>query len=111
MIMGKPENIVTNSIRKYLDSLGIYHWKHHQSMYCSKKGISDIIGIMPDGRLLAIEVKSAKGKPTDDQIDFLQAIDKCKGIPIIAYNVNDVVLGLATLDYVDPNQPYKLKSI
>jgi hypothetical protein len=31
-----------------------------------ERGISDILGCLPDGRFLAIEVKAPKGKPTEE---------------------------------------------
>ena len=41
-------------------------------------GSSDLIGVAPDGRFLAIEVKSAIGQPTDAQNRFIDAV-RAKG--------------------------------
>lgn len=41
-------------------------------------GGSDIIGICSDGKFLAVEVKTAKGKPTANQLNFINAV-KLKG--------------------------------
>lgn len=54
------------------------------------KGVSDIIGII-QGRMLCIEVKAPKGKPTLDQIEFLNMINEQGGIAIIARSELDVL--------------------
>lgn len=48
------------------------------------KGGSDIIGISPDGRFLAIEVKTPKGRPTKEQMRFIEAVRNAGGIAGIA---------------------------
>lgn len=47
-------------------------------------GSSDIIGIAPDGRFLAIEVKTAKGRATKEQLRFIEAVKNAGGIAGIA---------------------------
>ena len=75
------------------------------------KGMADIIGCAPVsvsvpvlgpayprdrdgryilGRLLAIEVKSAEGKPTPEQTSFLAAVVRAGGIAFLARSVKDV---------------------
>ena len=76
------------------------------------KGMSDIIGIVPwcmakmepvrvgherhwadtcqIGRMLAVEVKSATGKPTPEQTAFLAAVVRAGGLAFIARNLDDV---------------------
>lgn len=56
----------------------------------AKRGIADIIGLLPNGRLLAIEVKTSKGKITGNQEMFLDAINQNKGIAIIARSTDDL---------------------
>ena len=64
-------------------------------------GVSDILGIVGSavigadntvglGRLLAIEVKSTKGKATSDQLAFLLHITNRGGLGFIARSVEDV---------------------
>ena len=64
-------------------------------------GVSDILGILGSavigadgslglGRLLAIEVKSTKGKATSDQLAFLLHITNRGGLGFIARSVEDV---------------------
>ena len=65
------------------------------------KGSSDVIGITPVfitqahvGRTLgifsAIEVKSKTGKPTEDQLNFLRAVEKAGGFAGIAKSNDDI---------------------
>jgi len=56
-----------------------------------KPGISDILGILPDGKLLAIEVKSPSGgRLRPEQVDFLDAITKNHGVAGMAKSIEDV---------------------
>jgi len=57
-------------------------------------GSSDILGIMSDGRFLAIEVKSAKGRLTKYQKAFLDGIRDAGGVALVARSVDDVAMGL-----------------
>lgn len=57
-------------------------------------GMSDILGILPDGRALAVECKTINGKLSDFQSEFLDAIRRNNGIAIVARSVDDVELGL-----------------
>ena|SRR5690554_763162 len=47
-------------------------------------GSSDIVGIAPDGRFLAIEVKTPTGRPTKEQLRFIEAVRNAGGIAGIA---------------------------
>lgn len=86
----KTEAEITKEIRGYLNYKGIYHWKVWQGPM-SKAGVSDILGILPDGRLLAIEVKTKTGKLTQHQADFLQTIRIRNGVAFIARSVDDLI--------------------
>lgn len=66
----------TNSFR----SLGTY----------SLKGVADILGILPNGKLLAIEVKTAKGRVSKHQKNFIQRVNKSGGVAFVARSVQAV---------------------
>ena len=40
------------------------------------KGSSDVIGIAPDGRVLAVKVKAASGRASDEQVNFITRVRK-----------------------------------
>ena len=55
------------------------------------RGSSDLIGITPDGRFLAIEVKTPNGKPTADQLAFIEAVRRAGGVAGICRSVLDAL--------------------
>lgn len=55
-------------------------------------GSADIIGIhKPTGRFLAVEVKTSTGKPTKEQLNFIEQINAANGIAGIARTVEDAL--------------------
>lgn len=48
------------------------------------KGSSDIVGIAPDGRFLALEVKTATGRASKEQVNFIEQVKAKGGIAGIA---------------------------
>lgn len=103
-----PEKTIENQILHYLFKQGIFAWKNQsvgifdpiKKIYRKSnnpfhiKGVSDILGIMPTGRLLAIEVKAKYGKPSPEQVLFIDKINKSGGLAFIAKSLEDVVQGL-----------------
>lgn len=58
------------------------------------KGGSDLIGWTTDGRFIAVEVKSASGRLTPEQANFLEQVNKAGGIGICARSVEEVLCRL-----------------
>jgi hypothetical protein len=89
-----PEGVVLKQIKEYLTARGIYHIRcntgRRAGVSFGKVGLSGIIGILPDGRFLAIEVKGPGGKATIDQLDFLANIAKHGGVAFVAHSIEDV---------------------
>lgn len=55
-------------------------------------GSADIIGVhRPTGRFLAVEVKTAKGKPTKEQLNFIEQVRAANGIAGIARSVQEAL--------------------
>lgn len=52
-----PEKKVKMKVTKVLKELGIWHFYPQSGIY-GRSGIPDIIGILPGGRALALEVKA-----------------------------------------------------
>ncbi len=82
------ESDITKQIRDYLKIRQVFHWKQIQGLG-SAKGVSDILGIYK-GKPLAIEVKTSKGKLSENQIYFLQNFKREGGIAFVARSVEDV---------------------
>lgn len=84
-----------------LSEKGCICWRNNTGMLKNAAGIpikfglcvgsSDVIGVSPDGRFLAVEVKTDKGKPTPEQIRFIDAVKRNGGIAGIARSPADAV--------------------
>jgi hypothetical protein len=61
----------------------------------TQRGMSDIMGVMKDGRTLAIEVKSATGRMRPGQEEFLATIRQAGGVAGVCRSVEDAVTLLA----------------
>lgn len=99
-----PEKAIENQILHYLYKKNIFAWKNQSTgvfdpikrIYRKSnnpfhiKGVSDILGILPDGRFLAIEVKSATGRASEEQKHFLWQINAKGGKAFLARSIEDV---------------------
>lgn len=74
-----------------------YGNKTHYIRANTAHGMSDIMGILKDGRTLAIEVKSAKGIVQAHQHEFLNDIVKAGGVAFVARSTDDVLKKLEAL--------------
>jgi hypothetical protein len=55
------------------------------------KGISDIIGIMPGGRFLAVECKVPGRKPTPEQERFIGEISRKGGAALVVHDAAELM--------------------
>lgn len=96
----KSEHDIQNLIRLALSERGIISWRNHTFALKDKDGrlvrgglcvgSSDIIGIMPDGRFLAIEVKKPGKKPTPEQLNFIEVIRRHGGIAGVVHSPEEL---------------------
>lgn len=66
-------------------------------------GHSDIMGLLPDGRFLAVEVKTQTGKLSKEQKEFLDLVKANKGIAIVARSLEDII---TAVDLVYPIEKF-----
>jgi hypothetical protein len=94
------EKDVQAAITQYLTLMGIFHWKQNNTgikkdngswIPSNLPGVSDILGILKDGRFLAIEVKRPGGKATEAQLEFIENINDNGGVAFVADNVDIVI--------------------
>ena len=100
-----PEGAVVKAILDYLAVRRIYAWRNQTGatriddgkrfIRFGHVGSSDILGILDDGRFLAIEVKGPKGRASMAQLVFLAEIAKRGGLAFVAWGVEDVERELA----------------
>ena len=57
-------------------------------------GCSDILGMLTNGRFLAIECKSRTGRLSPEQAAFLDAVNAGGGLGIVARSVDDVIAAI-----------------
>lgn len=55
------------------------------------RGASDIIACSPEGRFVAVECKSKKGKLTEAQREFLERVRSTGGIALVVRSVDELV--------------------
>lgn len=102
---GQPEKRIENLILMWLKLNNIFAWKNQTTgmfdpkrkcfrKFLGLKGVSDILGVLPGGRLLAIEVKCPKKYPTPEQREFLKRVNDLGGLAFLARSVKDVELHL-----------------
>lgn len=99
--MGKqPEGIIQKAILSYLKRKGIKAWSNKtqgtwdpRGFYRrnkTEKGIADILGVLPpNGRFLAIEVKTRTGKVTVEQRTFLDIVADFGGLAFVARSLEE----------------------
>ena len=99
-----PEGEVRKLVCSYLTKLGIFFWLHDSvGIFDPKtkrfrrntspyriKGVADILGVLPNGRALAIELKSATGRLTPEQKSFLERVNASGGLAFMARSIEDV---------------------
>lgn len=87
------ETDITRAILQFLKARGIFAWKVFQSLG-STKGVPDILGVLPGGRSLMIEVKTPKGKLSEHQEAFLTRAKAEGACAFVARSVEDLMGGL-----------------
>lgn len=103
------EKDIERSILQYLEHLpGCFAWKCNTVGYFDTKtktfkkqrnkyainGVSDILGVY-NGRFIAIEVKTPQNKVrTEEQVSFVDHINKNGGIAFFATSIEEVKAGL-----------------
>jgi hypothetical protein len=98
------EQVLVKSVLQWLRFRGWFAWRQNQGVamlpgrggrlqpvrFAGVPGISDVIGVAPDGRFVAIECKRRPRKPTPDQLDFLAKIAASGGIAGVVYDLADL---------------------
>ncbi|WP_010261112.1 VRR-NUC domain-containing protein [Treponema primitia] len=94
-----PESKVLRACLKFLEDMGFYVWRNGvgavqirpgQFYRFGKPGSSDILGVLPGGKILAVECKADKGRLSDNQKEFLKAVESLGGVVVVAKGTKDV---------------------
>ena len=105
-VFSMSETDTQNSILQYLKFKKITAWRNNNGSVYDPKNKRfrsknkwekvhgdpvDILGILPDGRFLAIEVKKdEKGKASEGQQKFLDTINEQGGVAFVAWSIECV---------------------
>ena len=96
------ERDVVTQIKDGLSALGIYHWRNNTGFHSlsykgenrfvryGKKGLPDILGVLPGGKFLGIECKAPGGKLSADQEFVINEIHNLGGVAFMATSWEDV---------------------
>lgn len=99
----KREQNIQKLIMLALTEAGCTVWRNNIGSYTTADGAfikygvggvggSDLIGIYkPTGQFLAVEVKSAKGKSSAEQLNFIEQVKASGGIAGIARSVQEAL--------------------
>jgi hypothetical protein len=111
--MRKPlEKDVVKACLQYLRLVGVFAWRQNQGAvkvtpasgprrffrFASAEGISDIIGVLPGGRLLAVECKREDGKVRESQERFLSAVRAKGGLALVVRSVTELIAAIEGSD-------------
>jgi hypothetical protein len=104
-----PESHVLTGCLKYLETRGIYHWRNSTGavriapgrfMRFGKVGSSDILGILPGGRLLCVECKAPDGRLSPEQKQFLADVRELGALAVVARGWKELDQALRTAGYI-----------
>ena len=86
------EKMFENEIRDYLKKKKIYHWKQWSGNIKQgdryirvKAGLPDILGVLPNGILLGIEVKKEDGVISDIQKKTIAELNSQNAFCVVCY--------------------------
>jgi len=97
------EKDIQRAVLDYLRLNRIFCWKQHsvgikkpdgRYIPSGMVGVSDIMGVLPDGRFLAVEVKRPGGKVSPAQDIFLTNVRRSKGLAVVVHSVDEMAIFL-----------------
>jgi hypothetical protein len=103
-----PENRVKKECLEYLKLRQIKAWSNPSGavqirpgkfMSFGLKGSSDILGVLPGGRFLAVECKAEHGRLSPEQREFLNDIAALGGMAVVARSYRDIDQALREAGY------------
>jgi hypothetical protein len=83
-----PETAIKRQVKQYLVINGWCVWNLWQGQF-SEKGIADLVALR-DGRTVWVEIKTATGKQSPDQVAFEEAIKRAGGEYHVSRGIDDL---------------------
>ena len=91
------ETKIQRDIQKYLNNRKIFNWRNSDS---KTSGMPDLMACYK-GYLVALEVKTPEGRPTEIQVKTLEAIRNAGGLGELVKSIEDVETILTIIDIED----------
>jgi hypothetical protein len=73
------------------NNAGVWDAKKKCYRFNGTRGVPDILGCLPGGRLLAVECKDGRGKLTDEQYAFLVNVNALGGLALCVRSVGELI--------------------
>jgi hypothetical protein len=73
---------------------GEHKGKRRFVRFHTARGCSDIVGILPGGKFLAVEAKLPGRQPTPDQRAFLAAVESQGGLALVVHDLAELATAL-----------------
>ena len=108
MGIANKETDVMSACLQYLGLRGVFCWRSNNTpVYDSTrkryrafrglKGVSDILGVLPTGLFLAVEVKKPGGRKSEEQEWFIDEVRKLGGVAMCVDSVAELASALESV--------------
>jgi hypothetical protein len=111
-MMGKgttPEGRIKAACLRYLEKRQILAWNNPSGavrmapdrlVRFGKKGSADLLGCLPGGRFLAVEVKAPNGRLSPEQREFLKQVHDWGGVAVVVKSWRELDNALRAGGYI-----------
>ena len=105
-----PEGRIKAGCLRYLERRGFFAWNNPTGavriapdrwIRFGLKGAADLIGVLPDGRFLAVEVKAPHGRLSPEQSAFLEKVRGLGGVAVVVRSFRELDAALRREGYAD----------
>jgi len=105
-----PEGRIKADILRYLERHGFFAWNNPSGavriapdrwLSFGKKGSADILGCLPDGKFLAVEIKATHGRLSQEQKEFLEKVRGFGGMALVVRSFRELDIALRREGYTD----------
>lgn len=109
----KPlESVVLKQCLEYLKLKGICAWRQNSGSFAGEHkgkkrfvkfsgadGITDLVGVLPNGKFIGIEIKRPGGKPKPHQEEFMRMIIRNNGVAFWVDSVDQLIEKISELGF------------
>jgi hypothetical protein len=93
-------NILTEQVVRVARAYGVEAWRQNNlapydprqgrfRKFNGRKGVADVIGILPDGKWFAAEVKAGRDTLSPEQRDFLNSVESSGGFAMCVRDIGE----------------------